>query len=99
MEDTRVTVKLDQEGMQDIGKFYSGKVVSPTEPFSEVGRYWGYTVRVANTISDVFDGCPYVNPVTGEPESYDLKIGDSCNGGKDDAEVMNVKRIDEINFE
>lgn len=99
MEDTRVTVKLDQDGLQDSSKFYSGKVVSPMEPFKEAGRYWGYTVRVANTISEVFEGCPYVNAETGEPEGYDLKIGDCCNGGKDDAEVMNVKRIDEINFE
>ena len=37
------------------------------------GKYWGYQVRVAHSIDEVFNDCPYEN-------GYDLKIGDSCNG-------------------
>lgn len=54
-------------------KYYNGKVVSQTEPFITKGMYWGYNVRVAHTIEEVFDDCPYEG-------GYDLKIGDSHHG-------------------
>jgi len=47
--------------------------VSQTDPFVSEGKYWGYNVRVAHSIQDVFDECPY-------EEGYDLKIGESHKG-------------------
>ena len=52
---------------------YSGKVVSQEEPFLELSTYWGYSVRVANSLQAVFNECPY-------PEGYDLKLGTSDKG-------------------
>lgn len=40
-----------------------------------MGKYWGYQVRVAHSIKEVFQECPYEG-------GYDLKIGDASNGDK-----------------
>lgn len=40
-------------------KKLNGVVVSPQLPRSETGIYWGYTVRIANSLSKVFSQCPY----------------------------------------
>jgi predicted SPOUT superfamily RNA methylase MTH1 len=37
----------------------SGKVVLPSEPRARTGVYWGYTVRIASGLSEVFSQCPY----------------------------------------
>ncbi|ENN75266.1 hypothetical protein YQE_08182, partial [Dendroctonus ponderosae] len=67
----RCTVKLlPQE--PNIKKL-KGILVSPNLPRSETGIYWGYSVRVANSLSDVFSQCPY-------KEGYDLTIGTSDRG-------------------
>ena len=50
-----------------------GTVVSPSAPREDDGTYWGYTTRLASSIKDVFDGCPF-------DEGYDLKIGTSERG-------------------
>lgn len=50
-----------------------GKVVSPAAPREDDGTYWGYTTRLARSIHEVFDGCPYEG-------GYDLKIGTSERG-------------------
>ena len=47
----RVTVKLVSGYAWD--KVIKGEVVSPSLPRTEAGLYWGYTTRVANTISQV----------------------------------------------
>lgn len=47
----RVTVKLPPEA-REIRKPY-GTVVSPDEPRLEAGYYWGYTVRVADSLTQV----------------------------------------------
>jgi predicted SPOUT superfamily RNA methylase MTH1 len=52
-----------------------GIVVSPAAPREEDGSYWGYTTRLASSINDVFDGCPFEG-------GYDLKIGTSERGDK-----------------
>lgn len=52
-----------------------GTVVSPSAPREDDGTYWGYTTRIAPSISDVFGGCPYEG-------GYDLKIGTSERGDK-----------------
>lgn len=53
----RVTVKMlpTVEG----GKKLRGKIVSLTTPRAETGVYWGYTVRIANSLGQIFTQCPY----------------------------------------
>jgi predicted SPOUT superfamily RNA methylase MTH1 len=68
-----VTVRLNDTGFHWDAKFYSGSIVSQTEPQSKQGLYWGYNVRVAYKIEDVFDESPFEN-------GYDLKIGISDKG-------------------
>ncbi|KAJ2952250.1 hypothetical protein O0L34_g4527 [Tuta absoluta] len=67
----RVTVKMlpAPEG----GKKLKGKIVSLSTPRAETGVYWGYTVRIANNLSQVFTQCPY-------KDGYDLTIGTSDRG-------------------
>ena len=49
---------------------YSGKVVSQEEPFLEKSIYWGYNVRVAESLEAVFKECPYEG-------GYDFKLATS----------------------
>lgn len=53
----RVTVKMipTTEGRKKL----KGKIVSLTTPRAETGVYWGYTVRIVNSLSQVFTQCPY----------------------------------------
>lgn len=51
----------------------SGTVVSPLTPRRETGVYWGYSVRIATSLWDIFSGCPFKN-------GYDLSIGTSDKG-------------------
>lgn len=54
----RVTVKLqDHDPAQ--GKKQRGVVVSPKTPRIETGVYWGYSVRLAASLSEVFSKSPY----------------------------------------
>lgn len=67
----RVTVRLLEH---DTGKkTLKGQVVSPFTPEKESGLYWGYTVRLANSLGAVFTGCPYKS-------GYDLTVGTSEKG-------------------
>jgi len=71
---TRVTVRLDlneEEGKSN--KPIRGKAVSPSQPRTEMGLYWGYRVRLASTLSAVFSGCPFDG-------GYDLTVGTSERG-------------------
>lgn len=47
--------------------------MSPSQPRSETGIYWGYSVRVASCLSDIFTKSPY-------EDGYDLTIGTSDKG-------------------
>ncbi|XP_044018093.1 putative methyltransferase C9orf114 homolog, partial [Aphidius gifuensis] len=67
----RVTVKIPPE--QNSTKRLKGTVVSPKLPRLESGIYWGYTVRLASNLSQIFSSCPYEN-------GYDLSIGTSDKG-------------------
>lgn len=67
----RVTVKLDK--VKDNNKKLRGKIVSPDEPRRETGIYWGYTVRIAHSLADIFTKSPYTG-------GYDLTIGTSDRG-------------------
>lgn len=50
-----------------------GTIVSPSLPRAETGVYWGYQVRVAKSLSEVFTGSPF-------EDGYDLTIGTSDRG-------------------
>lgn len=67
----RVTVKMDLTTLDR--KKPKGIVVSPSEPRTHAGLYWGYTVRLARSIGAVFTECPY-------KDMYDLTIGTSEKG-------------------
>lgn len=49
----RVTVKLPPETKEMNKRF--GIVVSPDEPREKYGYYWGYTVRVAHSLTEVIN--------------------------------------------
>lgn len=53
----RCTVKLlpKEEGKKKL----KGVIVSPSTPLREAGVYWGYTVRLAKSLSQVFAQSPY----------------------------------------
>ncbi|KAK4302775.1 hypothetical protein Pmani_025158 [Petrolisthes manimaculis] len=74
----RVTLKMPPE-TKEMKKPY-GVVVSPDEPREKAGYYWGYTVRVAHSLSEVVTGCRF-------PGGYDLLIGTSDKG-------ENIKQTD-----
>ncbi|XP_011303182.1 putative methyltransferase C9orf114 homolog [Fopius arisanus] len=67
----RVTLRIPPD--QENPKRLKGTVVSPTTPRAETGVYWGYTVRLASSITEVFSKCPY-------EKGYDLTIGTSDKG-------------------
>lgn len=73
-KDLRVTVQLQDAPYTSEcpGKYLMGKVVSPKMPSEKYGLYWGYTVRTAQSISKVFEQCPF--------GVYDLSIGMSRKG-------------------
>ncbi|XP_052831345.1 putative methyltransferase C9orf114 homolog isoform X2 [Octopus bimaculoides] len=67
----RVTVKLNTlRSKKDILK---GTAVSFSTPRTEAGIYWGYTLRMADSLSSVITECPY-------EEGYDTIIGTSDKG-------------------
>ncbi|KAL7551681.1 hypothetical protein ACHAWF_014872 [Thalassiosira exigua] len=82
----RCTVQLDPkeyESKQPSSKkgTMKGKVVSPTTPRDQDGIYWGYTTRLASSITAIFEECPYDG-------GYDLKVGTSERG---DVSIDNPK--------
>jgi predicted SPOUT superfamily RNA methylase MTH1 len=70
----RCTVKLDPKDYGRSGAI-KGIVVSPSAPREDDGTFWGFQTRMATSIKDVFDGCPYEG-------GYDLKIGTSERGDR-----------------
>ncbi|ORX51355.1 hypothetical protein BCR36DRAFT_582902 [Piromyces finnis] len=73
----RVTVELDLDliNSNDNVKNYKGKVVSSRQPREKHGLYWGYQIRLAKSISDVFKQTSF-----GSKTQYDLTIGVSDHG-------------------
>lgn len=70
---TRVTVKLSDESHAGQEQSMQGVPVSPDAPREEVGYFWGYSVRQASSLSNVFTECPFDG-------GYDLSIGTSERG-------------------
>jgi len=69
---TRITVELENTDFTN-EKFYKGKVVSSQKPRDDLGLYWGYEVRVVDSLAKVIEECPY-------EEGYDVVIGTSDKG-------------------
>lgn len=84
----RVTVRLFPS-VKNVKKRF-GELVSPTTPRTELGIYWGYTVRLADSLSDIFAKCPY-------DEGYDFTIGTSDKGESikncSDLEFSTIKHV------
>ncbi|XP_063687188.1 putative methyltransferase C9orf114 [Bolinopsis microptera] len=80
----RVTVKMDDyEGI----KHYKGTAVSPDAPRQELGTYWGYRVRVADSFSATFTECSYKG-------GYDLTVGTSDKGDPvDDVNIRHFRHV------
>ena len=81
----RVTVKLNPP--KENSKKLKGEIVSPNFPLLDSNLYWGYTVRIAHSISEVFLNCPYKG-------GYDLSIGTSDKGKN----IDEIKKKDLRNF-
>lgn len=73
----RVTVKLQSNQNNDHSKESRkkllGVVVAPDEPRRKCGVYWGYTVRIAHSLLEVFSKSPYSG-------GYDMSVGTSDGG-------------------
>lgn len=50
-----------------------GTLVSPDEPRRETGVYWGYQVRIAHSLSEIFTKSPFEG-------GYDMTVGTSDRG-------------------
>ena len=70
---TRVTVKLSAVIDGSGKRATEGEAISPDAPREENGYYWGYSVRQASSLSNVFTECPYNG-------GYDMSIGTSERG-------------------
>jgi methyltransferase len=76
-ENTRVTLKFDEKAKEANKnakeKVIRGEAVSPDEPREEGGYYWGFNVRKAASLSNVFTECSFEG-------GYDMTIGTSERG-------------------
>jgi len=69
----RVTLDMgNYEISKDDHQYIEAKVISPKVP-KQHGLYWGYNIRIADSISKVFTECSY-------PDGYDVAIGTSERG-------------------
>ena len=67
--DNRVTVHFSDPNSPDT----TATIVDPSDPRIEDGYYWGYTPRIASSISSVLTECPF-------PGGYDITLGTSERG-------------------
>lgn len=72
---SRVTVKFasENEPQHDGYTPLPASAVSPDTPREEAGYYWGYSTRLASSLSSIFTECPYDG-------GYDISIGTSERG-------------------
>ena len=70
---TRVTVKINGPMDAKMYQATEGDAVSPDTPREEAGYYWGYSVRQASSLSNVFTECSYDG-------GYDVSVGTSERG-------------------
>jgi predicted SPOUT superfamily RNA methylase MTH1 len=84
----RVTVEIDAKKSRKSKLI--GKIVRPATPRTKMGIYWGYDVRLATSLSEVWTGCPYgkssvsagssSSSSSSSSNGYDFVIGTSENG-------------------
>lgn len=76
-ETSRVTLKLlpgaEKAAWDRKEEVIMAEAVAPDEPREQGGYYWGYNVRKAGSLSEVFTECGYEG-------GYDLSIGTSERG-------------------
>ena len=77
----RVTVRL--ENVSSNSKRKKGTVVSPETPQIESNTYWGYSVRIANTFSEVFH--------KQTKYQYDVVVGTSDKGDSVDVLPLDLQ--------
>ncbi|CAH1786042.1 unnamed protein product, partial [Owenia fusiformis] len=82
----RVTVKLTDNIHCDKKKL-KGIIVPPSTPKSDAGLYWGYNVRLASGLAEVFSGCPF-------KDSYDVLIGTSERG--ENIDTLELKKFNHM---
>ncbi|GAB7353598.1 hypothetical protein MBLNU459_g4019t1 [Dothideomycetes sp. NU459] len=72
---SRVTIRFEsaQEPCMGGAMPLSADAVSPDAPREEAGYYWGYSTRMATSLSTIFTECPYDG-------GYDLSFGTSERG-------------------
>ena len=72
---SRVTVKFatEVEPRMDGYTPLQAEAVSPDTPREEAGYYWGYSTRLASSLSAIFTECPYDG-------GYDVSLGTSERG-------------------
>jgi predicted SPOUT superfamily RNA methylase MTH1 len=77
MTGVRVTVRLDETEAEwsaiercerGTARVHKGVAVSPGTPRAVDGTYWGYVVRMASGLGEVFTGCPFKG-------GYDVSVG------------------------
>lgn len=77
----RVTIELDSDN--NSAKKLKGKPVPPNAPRDRTGCYWGYSVRLASSLSNILNECPFEG-------GYDLTIGTSERGDNVDATIESL---------
>jgi predicted SPOUT superfamily RNA methylase MTH1 len=65
--------QYDDMGNQSATPFVAGEAVDPSLPREEAGYYWGYSVRIASSLSAVFTESPF-------EDGYDVSLGTSERG-------------------
>ncbi|KAK6580472.1 hypothetical protein PZA11_006708 [Diplocarpon coronariae] len=76
-ENTRVTLRFgesaEERSKDPDSDTIHAEAVNPNDPREDAGYYWGYNVRRAGSLSEVFTECPYDG-------GYDVTIGTSERG-------------------
>lgn len=97
-ENTRVTLVFDEDAesaqKNPNAQIISAAPVNPDEPREDAGYYWGFKVRRAGNLSEVFTECEY-------DDGYDISIGTSERGitlddlysGAEEHKVPNFKHL------
>nr|CAB3227240.1 uncharacterized protein C9orf114-like [Phallusia mammillata] len=84
----RVTVKMLPE-TEKHKKYFEGRVVPPETPRTHGALYWGYTIRLASSLSHVLTQCPFR-----DSGKYDVTIGTSEKGDPvDDFQLEGFKHL------
>jgi len=50
---------LQQPGLGSGQQVLFGQLAKPSSPWETEGTYWGYTTRLATSLSQVFQDCPF----------------------------------------